>query len=76
MNALVETLVEQAKSLTAQERAELLDALHDLINPPDTEWEAAWAKECEDRCAAIDRGEMPVHDFDEVMEEARLLLKP
>ncbi len=77
MNAHVETLVEQAKALTAQERVELLDALHNLVSPPDPEWEAAWAKECEDRCAAIDRGEMPTHDFDEVMAEARLrLLKP
>ena len=77
MNAHVETLVEQAKTLTAQERAELLDALHDLVSPPDPEWEAAWARECEDRCAAIDRGEMPTHDFDEVMEDMRSrLLKP
>ncbi len=41
MNAHVETLVEQAKELTAQERVELLDALQNLVSPPDLEWEAA-----------------------------------
>lgn len=65
MNAHVETLVEQAKALTEQERAELLDALYDLVSPHNPEWKADWAKECEDRCAAIDRGEMLTHDFDE-----------
>jgi hypothetical protein len=41
------------------------------------ETNAAWVRECEDRCAAIDRGEMPTHDFDEVMEDVRSrLLKP
>lgn len=77
MNTHVEELVEQAKTLTDQERIELLDALHTLVSPPGPEWEAAWAKECEDRCAAIDRGEMPTHDFDEVMEKTRSrLLRP
>jgi hypothetical protein len=77
MNTQVEELVKQARTLTDQERVELLDALHDLVSPPDPEWAAAWARECEDRCAAIDRGEMLTHDFDEVMEKTRSrLLKP
>lgn len=77
MNACVETLVEKAKALTHQEQAELLDALHDLVSPHDPEWEAAWAKECDERCAALDRGEMRTHDFDEVMAELRTrLLQP
>lgn len=71
MNAHVETLVEQAKTLTPLEQAELLDALYNLVSPHNSEWETAWAKECEDRCAAIDRGEMLTHDFDEVMTELR-----
>lgn len=71
----LEQLIEQAKHLSAEERAALIDALHDLVAPPDAEWEAAWIKECEDRLAALDRGEMRTYDFDEVMAEARARLK-
>lgn len=71
MNAHVETLVEQAKALTPLEQAELLDALYDLVSLHNPAWEAVWSKECEDRCAAIDRGEMQTHDFDEVVADLR-----
>ena len=53
----------------------MIDALHDLNAPPDMTWEAAWIRECEDRLAALDRGEMKTYDFDEVMAEARARLK-
>lgn len=71
----IDQLLEQAKNLSAEERAALIDALHDLAAPPDREWEAAWIKECEDRLAALDRGEMKTYDFDEVMADARARLK-
>lgn len=41
MNARLDTLVEQAKTLSAQERVELLDALFDLVSPVDPAWEQA-----------------------------------
>ena len=75
MNHPLDNLLEQAKKLSADERAALIDALHDLNAPPDPEWEAAWTRECEDRLAALDRGEMQTYDFDEVMAEARARLK-
>lgn len=71
MNARVDTLVEQAMALSAQERAELLDALFDLVNPVEPEWEQAWAAECTDRAAAIDRGEMALIPAEEVMARYR-----
>jgi len=71
MKALVETLVEQAKTLTAEERAELLDALFELVSPVDRAWEQAWIEECEGRMAAIDRGEMALIEADEVMARYR-----
>lgn len=47
------------KSMTSsRERAELLDALLDLVSPVTPVWEKAWADECEDRMVAIDHGEM------------------
>ena len=75
MNHPIDNLQEQAKKLSAHERAALIDALHDLNAPPDPAWEAAWIRECEDRLAALDRGEMQIYDFDEVMAEARARLK-
>lgn len=75
MHQSIDNLLDQAKKLNADERAALIDALYDFTAPPDPEWESAWIKECEDRLAALDRGEMQTYDFDEVMVEARARLK-
>ena len=75
MNHPIDNLLEQTKKLSHADRAALIDALHDLSAPPDAAWEKAWIKECEDRLAALDRGEMQTYDFDEVMAEARARLK-
>lgn len=71
MNARVAAVMEQVKVLTADERVALLDALNEYVTPPDSEWEAAWAKECEDRLDAYDRGEIGAEDFDVVMARLR-----
>ena len=75
MHESIDSLLEQAKKLSAEDRSFLIDALHDLNASLDPQWEAAWLKECEDRLAALDRGEMKTYDFDEVMVEARARLK-
>lgn len=75
MNASIETLVEQAKSLSPDEREALIAALQATLDPVDPQWEAAWVKECEDRIAAVDRGEMPLIDANQVMAEARTKLR-
>ena len=75
MNATIETLIEQAKGLSPDEREALIAALQATQPPPEPEWEAAWAKECEDRIAAVERGEMPLIDAREVMAEARARLR-
>ncbi|MGE0559856.1 MAG: addiction module protein [Burkholderiales bacterium] len=75
MHQSIDNLLEQAKKLSTEDRTLLISALHDLNAPPDPEWEAAWLRECEDRLAAIDRGEMKTYDFDDVMVEARARLK-
>jgi putative addiction module component (TIGR02574 family) len=71
MNARVDTLVDQAMALSARERAELLDALFELVNPVEPTWEQAWTQECEDRSRAIDQGEMALFPADEVMAKYR-----
>lgn len=75
MHESIDSLLEQAKKLSTEDRTLLIDALHDLNAPPDPAWEAAWLKECKDRLAALDRGEMKTYDFDDVMAEARARLK-
>lgn len=75
MSHPIDSLLEEAKKLSPLDRAALIDALYDLNAPRDPEWEAAWIAECEDRLAALDRGEMQTYDFDEVMAEARARLK-
>jgi hypothetical protein len=77
MTTRVDELVEQARQLAPEERVVLLDALNELVTPPDADWEAAWAKAAEDRLDAFERGEVAAEDFDVVMERLRrkLLVK-
>lgn len=71
MNARVQALIEQARTMTADERVEALDALQELVAPPNQEWENAWAQESEDRVNAFQRGEIQAEDFDVVMDRMR-----
>lgn len=75
MRTSIESLLEQAKHLSAEDRCALIDALHDLNTPPDPELDAAWLRECNDRLAALERGEMKTYDFDEVLANALARLK-
>ena len=71
MSTRVEAMVEQAKVLTSEERVALLDALGELVSPPNAQWQADWAKECEDRLAAYEEGKIQGEDFDVVMARLR-----
>ena len=71
MTSRVDSLLEQVKALSEEEQAQLLAELHDLLSPPDPEWEKAWAEECERRVAALDRGETTAEDADVVMARLR-----
>jgi hypothetical protein len=71
MNARVEAFIEQARSLSAEERIAALDALQELVLPPDREWREAWAAEGGERLDAYLRGEVQAEEFDGVMEQLR-----
>ena len=71
MNARVQALIDQARIMTAEERLAALDALQELVAPPDQAWEGAGARESEDRVSAYRRGEIKAEDFDVVMEQMR-----
>ena len=71
MNVTIDDLVEQARQLTPEQQAILSERIYELVSPPDAEWEAEWIAECQERMAAIDRGEMETFDSEEVMERLR-----
>lgn len=79
MTAAVQAVLEQARRLSAEERAELFKLLDDLddedADGTPAEIEAAWAEEVARRDALVESGEMALHDLDDVMAEADALLR-
>jgi len=71
MNTRIQDLVDRARQLPPEEQATLLSALHDLVTPPDSAWEAAWASESLDRLEAHRRGELEAVDSDDAMADLR-----
>jgi putative addiction module component (TIGR02574 family) len=71
MSASLKTIEEQARTLSAEERAELAESMLESLHTPLSEIEAAWAEEIEQRVAAFDRGEIPSYPAEDVFAEAR-----
>ena len=51
-------LLDEARKLSAEERAALIEALLDTLEPTDPDIDAAWAAESEGRIDAYLRGEL------------------
>jgi len=66
MNPKIADIVERARGLSPVEMAELIDALLAALDAPDPAIQRAWAEEAESRLDAIERGDMPVRDADEI----------
>ncbi len=76
MSATLKELEQQAKALTAEERAQLAEVLlESLRDAPVTEIEAAWEHEIQQRAAAYDRGELQTFSAEDVFAEARRLAR-
>ncbi|MBN9133350.1 MAG: addiction module protein [Nitrosospira multiformis] len=73
MSSHVRQLLEQAKSLSEDERILLADLLYAESPLSKEEWEAAWLEECERRLGEYERDEVEAVDSDEVF--ARLKSK-
>jgi putative addiction module component (TIGR02574 family) len=71
MSASLKQIEEQAKALTAEERAKLAECMLESLHVPMSEIESAWADEVERRVAAFDRGEIPAYPAEDVFAEAR-----
>jgi putative addiction module component (TIGR02574 family) len=71
MSVSLKQIEEQARALSAEERAKLAESMLESLHAPLSEIEAAWAEEIEQRVAAFDRGEIPSNAAEDVFAEAR-----
>lgn len=70
MTERVRILIEQAKQLTPEERADVLDALLALQGPVEG-GDAAWAEEAERRLCDVRAGTTELLDAEQVLAELR-----
>ena len=76
MSDTLKELEAQARSLSPEERARLVESLlESLRDAPLAEIEKAWELEIAERVAAYDRGELPTFSAESVFAEARRLAR-
>lgn len=75
MSALLKSIEEQARALSAEDRARLAESMLESLHTSIAEIEALWAEEIEERVSAFDRGEIPSYSAEEVFAEARRTLQ-
>ncbi|MGE3773313.1 MAG: addiction module protein [Gammaproteobacteria bacterium] len=73
MSASLEQIEDQARALSAEERAKLAESMLESLHSPLVDIEAAWEEEIEQRVAAFDRGEIPLYPAEDVFAETRRL---
>jgi len=75
MSALLKNIEEQARALSAEDRARLAESMLESLHTSITEIEAAWAEEIEDRVSAFNSGDIPSYAAEEVFTEAHRTLQ-
>ena len=75
MSALLKSIEEQARALSAEDRARLAESMLESLHTSIAEIEALWAEEIEERVSAFDRGEIPSYSAEEVFAEAHQTLQ-
>jgi len=73
MSVSLKEIEEQVRRLPAEDRAKLIEILLESLHSPDSDIEAEWTREIEERVAAFDRGEDPSYAAEDVFAEARRL---
>jgi putative addiction module component (TIGR02574 family) len=71
MNARIQSLGQEARALSAEERCELVDDILASIYPSNAVIDAAWANEARDRLDAWRRGELTSIPAQEVFAKYR-----
>ncbi len=75
MSDSLKRIEEQARELSAEERARLAESMLESLQVHVAEIETAWADEIERRVAAFDRGEIQSYPAEDVFAEARNMLR-
>ena len=75
MSALLKNIEEQARSLSAGDRAMLAESMLESLHTAINDIEVAWAEETEDRVRAFDLGEIPSYSAEDVFTEAHRTLQ-
>ena len=75
MSSSLKGIEVQARLLSPDERARLVEVLLESLYPRLSDIEKAWAEEIERRVAAFDRGEMPTYAAEDVFAEARRIAR-
>ncbi len=76
MSPVLRDLLKQAMSLEAKERAELAEELLSSLDcPAQSEIDALWAREAEDRVSAFDRGDLKSSPADEVLKRIQRTIR-
>ena len=75
MSALLKNIEEQARSLSAEDRAMLAESMLESLHTAINDIEVAWAEETEDRVRAFDSGEIPSYSAEDVFAEAHRTLR-
>lgn len=71
MSTSTQSIIEQANKLSLNEKIELIDALLASVDKPDSEIDALWAKEAEDRLVAYRKGDIKAVDLNQVLAKYR-----
>ena len=72
MTDAAKQLSRQARTLSPNERLELVDDLLASLDEGDAKFDALWAREAEDRLAAYRRGEIKAIPLQEVLAKYRV----
>ena len=75
MSALLKNIEEQARSLSAEDRAMLAESMLESLHTSINDIEVACAEESEDRVRAFDSGEIPSYSAEDVFAEAHRTLR-
>lgn len=71
MNAHSRRLMDEAMSLPAKDKAELVDQLLDSLDRPDSHVDDVWRREVEKRVEALDQGKLETVSLEEVLAKYR-----
>lgn len=68
MESEITSLTDAATKLSPLERAQLVESILQSLDAAAPGLDEKWAAEAHDRVAAFRRGDLPAHDFDDVLE--------